>query len=188
MTCQKLKSRSFCRNSISNQSCKNNVIMSPPFRVGRHIAIAWLVCLSITKNRFRSVTWKPFKVSSWNFIQILTNIRQHAEHKNHNSCIYTFWVMPLWTLSITKSFPLYNLKTVQGFFMELHTNTNVLFLTSDNEFSGIIYSLFRGRLNIFLTIFSTKFVVKCATKILKIGWQKQVMSKNIFEQEFSIEK
>ena len=41
---------------------------------------------------------------------------------------------------------------------------NVLFLTSDNEFSGIIYSLFRGRQNIFLTIFSTKFVVKCATK------------------------
>ena len=43
------------------------------------------------------------------------------------------------------------------------------FLTSSNEFSGIIYSLFRERQNIFLTIFSTKFVVKCATKILKIG-------------------
>ena len=42
--------------------------------------------------------------------------------------------------------------------------TNVLFLTSDNEFSGIIYSLFRGKQNIFLTRFSTKFIVKCATK------------------------
>ena len=36
----------------------------------------------------------------------------------------------------------------------------------NNEFSGIIYSLLSGRQNIFLTIFSTKFVVKCA--ILKI--------------------
>ena len=45
----------------------------------------------------------------------------------------------------------------------------MLFLTSDNEFLGIIYSLFRGRQNIFLTRFSTKFVVKCATKILQVG-------------------
>ena len=48
---------------------------------------------------------------------------------------------------------------------------NVLFLTVDNEFSGILYSLFGGRQNIFLTIFSTKFVLKCAAKILKIGLQ-----------------
>ena len=48
--------------------------------------------------------------------------------------------------------------------------SNMLFLASDNEFSGIIYSLCRGRQNNFLTRFSTKFVVKCATKILKIGW------------------
>ena len=42
---------------------------------------------------------------------------------------------------------------------------SVLFLTSENEISGIIYSLFRGRQNIFKIIFGTKFVVKCATKI-----------------------
>ena len=54
------------------------------------------VCLS--QNRIRSVTWKPFKISSWNFIQILTNIRWRAERNNHNSCVYTFWVMPLWTV------------------------------------------------------------------------------------------
>ena len=47
---------------------------------------------------------------------------------------------------------------------------NVLFLTSDNEISGIMDSLFRGRQNIFI-IFSTNFVVKCATKIVKIGCQ-----------------
>ena len=47
--------------------------------------------------------------------------------------------------------------------------TNVLFLTFDKEFSGIMYSLFGSRQNIFLTIFGTKFVAKCAAKILKIG-------------------
>ena len=67
--------------------------------------------------------------------------------------------------------------------------THVLFLTSDNEFLGIIYSLFRDRQNIFLTIFSTKFVVKCATKILKISWQEQKLYPKIFlNKEFSIEK
>ena len=45
----------------------------------------------------------------------------------------------------------------------------LLFLTSENEISWIIYSLFSGRQNIFLTIFSAKFAVKCATKKLKIG-------------------
>ena len=35
---------------------------------------------------------------------------------------------------------------------------NVLFLTFDNEFLGVMYSLFGGRQNIFLAIFSTKFV------------------------------
>ena len=49
-------------------------------------------------GRVHSVTQKPFKIPSWNLIQILTNIRRHAERKNHNCCIYTFWVMPLWTL------------------------------------------------------------------------------------------
>ena len=44
---------------------------------------------------------------------------------------------------------------------------NVLFLTSDNEFSRIMYSLFGGRQNIFLIVFSSKCVVKCAAKILK---------------------
>ena len=53
--------------------------------------------------------------------------------------------------------------------LPLYVNSNVLFLTSDNEFLGIICSLFRGRQNIFLTIFGIKFVVKCATKILEIG-------------------
>ena len=57
---------------------------------------------------------------------------------------------------------------------------NVLFLTSDNEFSGIIYSLCRGRQNIFLRIFSTKFVVKCTTKILRLGRQKQKVRPKIF--------
>ena len=41
---------------------------------------------------------------------------------------------------------------------------NVLLLASDNECLGIVYSLFMDRQNNFLPIFSTKFVVKCATK------------------------
>ena len=50
------------------------LIMSPPFRVGRHIVFARVVCLSIhpsvcpSQNRVRSVTWKPFEIFSWNFI------------------------------------------------------------------------------------------------------------------------
>ena len=34
-----------------------------------------------------------------------------AECKNHNSCIFTLWIISLGTLSITKTCPLYNLKT-----------------------------------------------------------------------------
>ena len=51
--------------------------------------------LSIIKNRVHSITWKPLKISSWNFIWISINIRQHAKCKNHNSCLYTFWVIYL---------------------------------------------------------------------------------------------
>ena len=58
---------------------------------------------------------------------------------------------------------------LQGFSRNLRNGTTVLFLTFDNEFSGIMYNLFRDWQNIFLTIFGTKFVVKCAAKILKIG-------------------
>ena len=65
---------------------------------------------------------------------------------------------------------------------------NVLFLTSENAISRIIYSLFRGKQNIFSTIFSTKFVVKYPTKILKIGWQIQKLCpKTFLNREFSIE-
>ena len=46
---------------------------------------------------------------------------------------------------------------------------NVLFFTSEIEISGIIYSSFRDRQNIFLKIFSTEFVVKYATETLKIS-------------------
>ena len=43
------------------------------------------------------LTWKPLKMSSWNFIQILRIIRRRAEHKNHNPGMYSFEVIPLWT-------------------------------------------------------------------------------------------
>ena len=46
---------------------------------------------------------------------------------------------------------------------------NVLFFTSEIEISGIVYSSFRDRQNIFLKIFSTEFAVKYATETLKIS-------------------
>ena len=88
----------------------SEVIMSPPFRVGRHIvfprasvclSVCPSVCLSVT-NRVRSITWKPLKLYSWNFIQISISMRWRAECKNGNSALYTFGVISLWTLCITK--------------------------------------------------------------------------------------
>ena len=77
-------------------------IMSPPFRVGRHIvfprgsvclsvclSVRLSVCLSVT-NRVRSITWKPLKLYSRNFIQISISMRWRAECKNGNSGFYIF--------------------------------------------------------------------------------------------------
>ena len=58
---------------------------------------------------------------------------------------------------------------------------NVLFLTSDNDFLRIMYSLFRGRQNIFLKIFSTKFVVMCNKNFENRLTKIKFTSKNIFE-------
>ena len=90
------------------------IVMSPPFRVGRHIvfprasvclsvrlSVRLSVCLSVT-NRVRSITWKPLKLYSWNFIQILISMRWIAECKNGNSAFDTFGVISPWTLCITK--------------------------------------------------------------------------------------
>ena len=49
------------------------------------------------KPRVHSITWKPFKVSSRNFIWISINIGWRAERKNRNSCFYTFELFP-WNL------------------------------------------------------------------------------------------
>ena len=46
-----------------------------------------------------------------------------------------------------------------------------------------------GRQNIFSTIFDTKFVVICATKILKIGYEIKILCPNfIFKKGFCIGK
>ena len=55
------------------------------------------------KNRVHSITWKPLKLYSRNFIQVSTNMSRRAECKNSNSVIYTLWVISLGTLSITKT-------------------------------------------------------------------------------------
>ena len=70
------------------------------------------VCLSVT-NRVRSITWTPLKLNSRNFIQTSISMRWRAECKNNNSVFYTFWIISLGTLCITKSCPLYNLKPLK---------------------------------------------------------------------------
>ena len=65
--------------------------------------------------------------------------------------------------------------------------TIVLFLSFDDEFSWIMYSLFGCRQNIFLIIFSTKFVVKCAPEILKIIYQIKILCpKFILNRDFAL--
>ena len=90
-----------------------------------YVPLKFVISSPVT-NHVRSITLKPFKIPSWYFIQILTNIRQHAECKNHNYCIDTFWVTSLWTssvaVSVTKSCPLYNFKTVRDMFIKFHTS------------------------------------------------------------------
>ena len=65
----------------------------------------------------------------------------------------------------------------------------MLFSTSANTNPQIIYSLFRGKQHIYLSIVRSKYVVKCISKILKIGWQIQKLCpKIILNRVFSIEK
>ena len=45
-----------------------------------------------------SSTWKPFEMLLCKFTQMLSTMRQHAVHKNHNACLPTFGVMAFWTL------------------------------------------------------------------------------------------
>ena len=64
---------------------------------------------------------------------------------------------------------------------------NVYILAPEHEFLEIIYAFFGGRQNIFSTIFSTKFFVICAAKILKIGWQiKSLCPKLILNRDFAL--
>ena len=57
-----------------------------------------------------------------------------------------------------------------------------MFLTSENGFSWIIYCFFRGRQNIVLTMFITKFVVKCCKKFENQLTNKILMCKNVVEK------
>ena len=94
----KLYSRNFIQISISMRwraECMNGNSAFYTFGV---ISL-WIWA---SQNRVRSITWKPLKVYSRNFIQISISIRWRAECKNWNSAFYTFGVISLWTLCITK--------------------------------------------------------------------------------------
>ena len=54
--------------------------------------------------------------------------------------------------------------------------SNLLILAPENAFSEII--------DFFLSIFGTKFVIICAAKSLKIGYQIKLMCKAIFNRNF----
>ena len=96
----KLYSRNFIQISISmrwHAECKNG---------NSSIFTFWVTSLGtlcITKNRVHSITWKPLKLYSRNYIQISISMRWCGECKNGNSAFYTFWVIFLGTLSITKT-------------------------------------------------------------------------------------
>ena len=47
------------------------------------------------QNRVHSVTLKPFKITSWNFIHVERTYRWCAECKNHNSCLCIFNFAPI---------------------------------------------------------------------------------------------
>ena len=91
--------------------------------------------------------------------------------KKNSETYFTFIVIVLKYISKSGQnclSPQRNLKFSLGALKALPVSF-LMIVTSENETLGIIYSLFRGKQNIFLTIFSSKFVVKCATKTLKIS-------------------
>ena len=78
------------------------------------------------------LTWKQFRISSWNFIWISVNIRQWAKHKNHNSCIYTFWVISFgtWLVNINVLLNVqYNMTSKRGENLCFCRKTNSSFLS-----------------------------------------------------------
>ena len=82
-----------------------------------------------------------------------------------------------------------NLKWTIGKAGEIHQTSecHVIKLISENAFSNIIYSLLTEKqITYILPIFSPKFVVKCAAKILKIGLQINILCKKIIvNREFA---
>ena len=55
-----------------------------------NISLKFVISSSVT-NHVCSITLKPFKVFSSNFIQILTNIRRHAECKKNRTLVLIFF-------------------------------------------------------------------------------------------------
>ena len=100
-----------------------DILFSPGVRLSVHLSVRLSVCLSVT-NCVRSVTWKPLKLYSRNFIQISISIRWRAECMNGNSAFSTFWVISFELCASQKSCRLYNLKTTQAIFTKLYTNIN----------------------------------------------------------------
>ena len=75
---------------------------SPSVHLSVCLSVGPSVRLSACHKSCPLYNLKPLKLYSRNFIQISISIRWRAECKNGNSTFYTFWVISLWTLCITK--------------------------------------------------------------------------------------
>ena len=62
-------------------------------------------------------------------MQILSIIRRHAKHKNHNSCMYSFEVIPFQTLLNSSYIYLTPLEMQVQHFMYLHVYVPYLLLS-----------------------------------------------------------
>ena len=104
--------------------------------------------------------WSESSLSAWRNIGSLATHWAHSEDPDQTGRMRLIWVF------------VGRIGHFVGFVMHWLECYILMccFSTSENAFSGIIYSLL---CYIFFPLFSTKFVVKCATKSLKIVWQTQ---------------
>ena len=71
--------------------------------------------------RVRYITLIPFKIFSWNLVQVYIIIRQCAQNKNRHYTYIFYGIIPLWIFSYENRVCF---DTVENIFMNLCTNIN----------------------------------------------------------------
>ena len=95
---------------------------------------------------------KTVKDIFWNFIQIVSIMRRHAEHNNHNSCLYSLEVIPLLTLVNSSYVFLTPLEMQAQYFMYFTLLTFLVFtpfLYQNLTFYTKLYHSNRGETSVF---------------------------------------